>query len=596
MAIRHDEIPAGAPNSLMHASTATRNAIIVGGIVLAVILSYAPALRGGFIWDDDDHVTSNRAVQTAAGLRDIWFTSGATPQYYPLVFSSFWLEHRLWGLAPLGYHVDNVLLHALNAVLAWLVLRRLSMPGALLAATLFALHPINVESVAWITERKNVLSAAFYLGALLAYLHFAGLGTAAPNRLKRRTACYGLALMLFTGALLSKTVTCTLPAVILLLVWWKRDRLTLRALLPLVPMFAIGIGMGLVTIAVEREQIGARGVEWSFSFVERILIAGRALWFYLGKIVWPTRLAFWYTRWDIDAGQWVQFAYPAAFAGLLAALWALRARVGKGPLVAALVFAGTLFPALGFFNIYPMRFSFVADHFQYLAGLAPIALLAALAERVGPRRVRVLLAAVLLATLATLTWRQARVYESYESLLRDSLKKNPGFWLAHQNLGGVLEQQGRFDEAMVHWNQVLRLKTDAHLAHTNLGVLYEKRLAQPRKAVEHYQAAIDLAPSAPAPLNNLAWLLATHPDASLRDGQRAVRLAEQAARLTESRHVVVLATLSAAYAEAGRFQEAIRVARHTLGLIEDGSHPELAEALRGRIRLFEQGRPYREPR
>ena len=398
-------------------------AVIVGTTAVA----YLPALRGGFIWDDDDHITRNLAVVSADGLRKIWFEPRLTPQYYPLVFSSFWLEYRLWGANPLGFHVSNVVLHILNAWILWLVLRRLSIPAAWLAAGIFALHPVHVESVAWITERKNVLSGCFYLTSILAYLRFAAIGDTRTVKedCRREWFSYFLAFMLFTAAPLAKTVSCSLPAVMLLLLWWK-DRLTVKTAMPLLPFFVVGMLGAATTIWFERTQIGAVGVDWDLSPVQRCLIAGRALWFYLGKLAWPTRLSFIYPRWTINAGQWWQYLYPISFVVLLVVLWVFRRAISKGPLVACLIYSGTLLPALGFFDVYPMRFSFVADHFQYLASIAPMTLfvawLAGLHAFRGEASVReaagrpawppvkdmpTLLGVPLLGILAILTWRSS---------------------------------------------------------------------------------------------------------------------------------------------------------------------------------------------
>jgi hypothetical protein len=391
-------------------------------LILLTLIAYIPALQGGFIWDDNDYVSDNAALRSADGLRRIWTEPGAVPQYYPLTFTTFWLEYRVWGLSPAGYHALNVALHAVSAVVLWRVLLLLQVPGAWLAAAVFAVHPVEVESVAWITERKNTLSGACYLAALLAYLHFA-FGAA-----RRRWRLYGLALALFIAALLSKTVAASLPAVLVLILWWKRDRLDAAALWPLAPMFALGLGAGLLTAGVERQYVGAVGADWNLSAVDRCLIAGRALWFYAATLAWPHPLIFFYPRWRIDAGIWWQHLFPLAAIGLAALLAALRHRLGKGPLVAVLAFAVMLAPALGFVDVFPMRYSFVADHFQYLASIALIALAVAVgcrALRGAPPGARAAVGAGVLALLTTLSWRQGDVSLDQEALWRDTIAKNP---------------------------------------------------------------------------------------------------------------------------------------------------------------------------
>jgi hypothetical protein len=388
-----------------------------GLIVLLVFLAYLPALRGGFIWDDDAYVTHNPTLHDLGGLQRIWFELGAVPQYYPMVHTTFWLEYHLWGLHPVGYHLINVLLHAAAAIFLWQVLLRLRIRGAWLAAVLFALHPVCVESVAWITERKNVLSAVFYFTAALAFLRFVALEEPdGPNRL--RWYWYLGALVLFMAALLSKTVTCTLPAALLLVCWWKKGRVQRGEILPLLPFFALGVGLGLITAWMEKFHVGAQGAEWSLTFADRCLIAGRALWFYAGRLVWPAHLTFIYPRWKIEPEVWWQWLFPVAAVGVVAGLWLARRRIGKGPLVAVLFFAGTLGPALGFVNVYPMRFSFVADHFQYLASVGLITLCA-----VGLARMPRVMPATLVVLLGALTWQQAGIYRNLETLWRDTLAR-----------------------------------------------------------------------------------------------------------------------------------------------------------------------------
>ena len=403
------------------------------------VLAYVPAIGGTFIWDDDSYVTRNMTLRTGEGLRRIWTELGASPQYYPLTLSTFWVEYHIWGLSAGGYHAVNVLLHAGSAVLLWLMLRRLGVKGAWLAAAIFAVHPVHVESVEWITERKNVLSGFLYLLAAIAYLNFEGAwerGNAAE-----RWWWYLAAVVLFAAALLSKTVTSTLPAALLLVIWWKRGRVRSVEVARLLPLLVMGVGLGLMTAWIERHNVGARGQDFDLGWVRRVLLAGRIIWFYAAKLVWPVNLCFIYPRWEVDAGVWWQWLYPLGVVGVIAALWVMRERFGRGPLAAFLFFAGTLFPALGFVNVYPMRFSYVADHFQYLASIGFIVLIAACLVRVGGLIGRNGAAAgsvIILVMLSVLTWRQAEAYAMPESLWRTTVRRNPRAWMAHTNLGVLL--------------------------------------------------------------------------------------------------------------------------------------------------------------
>ncbi len=519
-------------------------------ILLLTVATYVPALRAGYIWDDDAYLTRNATLKDTAGLQRIWGEVGATPQYYPLVFTSFWIEQRIWGLQPAGYHAVNVLLHAAAAILLWRVLRRLGLPGAWLAATIFALHPMEVESVAWITERKNVLSGALGLGSLLAYLRFAGIDC--PEHTAQRSwPAYGLSIVLFIGALLSKTVVCSLPAVLLLILWWKRDRLRRADLLSLVPMLILGLTLGLTTVWIEKHVVGARGEPWALSLVERFLLAGRVLWFYAGKLLWPTNLMFSYPRWQLDAHAAWQYLYPLAVIGIVEALWMARRRLGRGPLAGVLIYAGVLFPALGFISVYPMQFSFVADHFAYHAGIALIAMgtaaLARLANLVwkpaSPGRLdarSALLSGLLLASLATATWRQARIYRDADTLWQHTLSQNPQSWVAHLNLaqihhlrrdregfithmeeavrlrptnanghkvlGDALSAMGRYDAAAAHYTTALAYVPDDGQMHHNLANILAGKGALD-EAVKHYRACIQQIPNDAVPHYSLGLTL-----------------------------------------------------------------------------------------
>lgn len=442
-----------------------RSVLLGGALVALVLVCYAPVRSAGFIWDDDKYVVENATLTAPSGPAAIWLEPGATPQYYPLVFTSFWLEHQVWGLEPFGYHMVNVGLHAAGAVCLWRLLLLLGVSGAWYAAALFAVHPVHVESVAWITERKNVLSGLFYFLAMLAYFHFRPL----RSDQTRSHAWYLLALGLFVCALLSKTVTCSLPAVLVLLLWWQRGQVTRQELAYLAPFFALGLALALVTVQLEKHHVGALGAAWDFSPIDRCLIAGRALWFYAGKLVWPVELTFIYPRWHIDDTVWWQYGFPAAALIVIILLWTLRGALGRGPLVAVLIFAGTLLPALGFFNVYPMLFSFVADHFQYLASAALIALAASLTVGWATRRpVFLALLAVPLAALGTLTYLQCGIYQNAATIWLDTLTRNPDCWVAHHNLATLLFKAGRYREAAYHSAETLRLYPEQPLAQANL--------------------------------------------------------------------------------------------------------------------------------
>ena len=306
-------------------------------LAVLVAVSYFPALQGGFVWDDVIFA-EEPVIHSPGALRSIWFAPAEIKNeghYWPLVYSSFWLEHRLWGLQPAGYHAVNIVLHLLNCLLLWRLLLRLAVPGALLIAAVFAVHPLHVESVAWIIERKDLLSALFYLGAVLAWLRLVEVG---------RVGHYLLVALLFAAGLLSKSVVVTLPLALLIVQWWWRGEVKRVDLLRVAPLVVIGVAITAADLAFYR---GREVLELGYTLVERMLIAGRALWFYAGKLVWPVELAVIYPRWEIDAGSVAAWGYVVAAAGLALALWLLRARIGRGPLAGALYFALTLGPVLG---------------------------------------------------------------------------------------------------------------------------------------------------------------------------------------------------------------------------------------------------------
>jgi tetratricopeptide (TPR) repeat protein len=465
-------------------------------------------MRGGLLWDDSGHVT-RPDLRDLHGLWRIWSDPAATQQYYPLLHTAFWLEHLLWGDSVLGYHLVNVALHVLAACLVVRIARRLALPGAWLAGLLFAVHPLCVEAVAWISEQKSTLSGAFYLASALVYLEFDE---------SRRRADYVSALGLFVAALLSKTVTAVLPGVLLVLLWWRRGRIEWqRDVRPLLPWFVLSAASGAFTAWIERSMIGASGAEFALTPLERLLLAGRALWFYAGRVVWPTDLTFFYPRWTLDPSAWWQYGFPAAAVAAGVALWRL-ARRHRGSLAAALIFAGTLFPALGFFNVYPFRYSWVADHFAYLASLAILVPAAAIAGRASRPAQPLILIPVALLALATR--HQTTFYRAEETLYRATLARNPDAWLAHTNLGNLLlADPARRTEAMSHFEAALRLNPGFPEAHLSLGNALVALPGRLPDAIAEYQTAARLAPASDRAHTNLG-------NALLRAGRAADAIAE----------------------------------------------------------------------
>jgi protein O-mannosyl-transferase len=491
-------------------------------LLCVTIIIYLPALNGGLVWDDENYVTKP-VLQSLHGLWRIWSEPGAERiQYYPLLYTAFWLEHRLWGDAVLGYHLLNVLLHAGAALLIVAVVRRLALPGAWLAAFLFALHPVCVEAVAWISEQKSTLSIVFYLAAALVYLNF--------DETRRRSQ-YFLALLLFVMALLSKSVTATLPAALLVVFWWKRGRLSWgRDILPLVPWFATGATAGLLTAWVERKFIGAEGAEYALTLAQHSLLASRVIWFYLLKLAWPFPLTFIYPRWTVDPSVWWQWLFPASLLALIAIL-VLTVRFRRGPLAGFLVFSGTLFPVLGFFNVYPFRFAYVADHFQYLATLGvfvPIAsgLMTTFHATKGHRRPSQAAAGLVLVLLAILSFRQSGHYADAETLYRLTLADNPACWMAHNNLGVILATTPRgLGEAVAQYEAALRIKPDYAEAHTDLGNALLQIPGRESEALFHFRAAVRFNPNTAAMHYNLANALAKgHERDAIAEYQDALRI------------------------------------------------------------------------
>lgn len=496
------EVPSSSGAMQRWLSLVTRDNITgVVGFFALTLAAYYPAMDGSLLWDDQGHIT-RPVLQSIDGLRRIWFEIGATQQYYPLLHSAFWLEHQVFGDVTFGYHLINVILHTLSALLVVAIMRRLRLPGAWLGGAIFAVHPVAVEGVAWISEQKSTLSGFFFLSAALTYLVFDE---------SRKWRQYVVATALFLCALASKTVTASLPAVLLILIWWRRGRIDAKNdALPLAPWLAVGAAAGLTTAWVERQFIGAQGASFGLSPVEHLLLAGRDLCFYAYKAVIPFNLIFFYPRWELNSAAWWQWLFPLVVliaAGVLLRM-AIRAQnPNRAPFAVLLAFACILFPVLGFLNVYPFVYSWVADHFQYLGLLAIVVPGAVLLTRVGLRiplaSARKAAAGLLLLGLAALTWGQTQMYTDVQTLYRETIARNPTSWIAKNNLADVLmDEPAKYDEAIGLLRDTLRLKPDSAEAHNNLGSVYSRQKKYP-EAVAEFRAAIRLRPNFPQAHDNL---------------------------------------------------------------------------------------------
>jgi tetratricopeptide (TPR) repeat protein len=468
-----------------------------GLIVLITLVAYAPVWHGKFIWDDS-LIVKNRFVKASDGLHRFWCTTQA-PDYYPLTWSLWWAEWRWWGDSATGYHVLNVLLHAANAVLVWTVLRRLKVPGAWLAGLIFAVHPVNVATVAWISEQKNTLSMLFYLTAILLYLRFDEAG---------RWRWYGLSWLAFLLALLSKTAVVMLPVVLLGCTWWQHGGVRRKDWLRVTPFFVLALVLGLVTVWFQYHRVlGGQGIRTD-SFLTRLAAAGWVLWFYLYKALCPFELCVIYPKWQIDASRWVSYVPGFVLVGCLTLFWSKRRTWGRSPLFGLGYFIVTLFPVLGFFDQGFYGVSLVADHWQYCSIVGIIALTVAagvaLCRRLGPQRwyVGLLAGAVVLVALGTAAWTRSRIYTDSRTLWVNALAENPDAWLAHNNLGYLLARDGDLAGAIWHYEQALRLEPDYAAAHNNLGTAL-LRTGKIQEAIRHFVRAVEIEPDWAAAHNNL---------------------------------------------------------------------------------------------
>lgn len=549
-------------------------------LVGLVAIAYLPVIHNRFIWDDGQYITENPMLRTPLGLWRIWTDIHAAPtQYYPLTLTTLWLEYQAWGLEPLGYHLTNVALHAISALLLWRLLLRLGIPGAWVGATLFALHPMNVESVAWVTERKNVLSAVCYLGAFRLYWEFDASRQVDGGQV--RWGLYALSFLLFLCALASKSVTATLPAAILVALWWKQGRIWLRDVQPLLPFFAAGTAYGLVTAWFEHAFLARGAEDLNWTLAERLQIAGRVPWVYLARIVWPWPLLFIYPRWTIDVFRPELWAGLAGTLILLGTLWLLRRRIGRGPLAATLYFGGTLFPVLGFLHVYPMRYSITADHFAYLASIGPVMLAGAGIARLAANSPRGISAAaglsILVVVYIAIDWTQLPKFKDEDTLYVATLEKNPDCYLCIVNLGVTLTEQGRREEAKQMFRRVIEIAPHDDSGWYNLGKVLSNE-GRFEEAIPNFEQAIRCAPRWLGPyvaLTKAYQQLGRHAEA-LRAAELGIQYDRTATAYANLGRACIAAGNDAAGAEA--LDQALRL------------QPDHEEALGNRAMLdFRQG-------
>ena len=535
-------------------------------LLAATLLAYLPVLDAGFVWNDDD-LTAILALVQRQGLSAIWFSSEAF-NYWPVTWTSYWIEHQLFGTNPAtglphptSYHVVNVLLHAAGSLLLWRVLVQLEIPGAWLAATVFAVHPVNVESVAWITQRKNVLAMVFYLVAMWQFLDF--------EQTSRRSR-YLAAVVAFLLGMLSKGAVVAMPMVLLVLAWWRRGQVTRTDVVRTLPFWVVSIVMSGVEIWFQ--QVRAIGDETirQADLAERVMATGPIAWFYFQKALVPLDLAFVYPLWRFDTSkvlQWLPLA--AGLAVLIVLVWATRTGLRRGPLAAVLYVLLSLGPVLGLVDIYFFRYSLVADHYQYVALPGVIVLVIGGLSRAASvhdiDRVPLRIAAIgLVAMLAGLTWQQVGIYQSPLRLWRDTLARNPGCWLAHNQLANLVSSSQKVDDARNHYLSALELierqfgsgHVETARVHNNLGMLLgqaSRQSGEPRlmhEAITHLETACRIDPDRGKYVESLAGVLQEQG----RLGRAIDRLNDFVIRHPEAGRVWLL--LAGCLEQAGRMAEA----------------------------------------
>jgi tetratricopeptide (TPR) repeat protein len=512
-------------NPMRNTSSSTHDKItrsswnwVIGACLVAVtLLVYLPVWHAGFIMDDDINITGNSCVSGPLGLGGIWSSRAA--DYFPLTLTSFWFLHALWGDSPLPYHLLTLLFHVADTLLLWRVLSCLDVRGAWIGASLWALHPVQVESVAWVSELKNTQSAFFYLASILGFLHWRGMTQ--EGRRGEAIRAYTFALLCGLLAMLSKSSTVMLPAVLSLCWWWREKNWRIRDTLQLAPFFLASLAFALWTISSEKIHAGAVGKIWDAGVGERLIMAGRAFWFYLGKLLWPAKLSFIYPRWEMSGGSAFEFAVALIPLLCMVALLIFLYPKMRHPWIHASFFAFayftiSLFPILGFFDVAFFRLSRVADHFQYLASMGPLSLAGAglmvSCEGVMPlgfyRLFRCNAAILLSGLLAILSFNKCQEYKSPMTLWRATILNNPRSPIAHNNLGFALWQSGDLTGFISELNTALSIDPNCPDALNNMGKLMLQR-GDMREGLEYFTKSLSAYERNSEAENNIGSILSS---------------------------------------------------------------------------------------